>query len=203
MTMGQTTPRTDDHAPHGHGHSPYCGRCLWDRPALHGGPTPTRVTTDAPCPSCGTLLRPSPRTDRRGVARITALTGVVGMGAPWHRRTRINCLDACLNAADGHRPTRVCVPRVEPVRPERRRDLLPRVPRSSINTGPARVSSPLQACSAGADTTGMGRRKGKVLRRGTRPRPAKGSTLSPSASFFLRNAGAPTDTSLYRIRLYT
>ncbi len=81
MTMGQTTPRTDDHAPHGHGHSPYCGRCLWDRPALHGGPTPTRVTTDAPCPSCGTLLRPSPRTDRRGVARITALTGVDGDGS--------------------------------------------------------------------------------------------------------------------------
>ena len=76
MTMGQTTPLTADHAPHGHGHGPYCGRCLWDRPALHGGPTPTRVTTDAPCPSCGTLLRPSPRTNRRGVARIRALTGV-------------------------------------------------------------------------------------------------------------------------------
>jgi len=81
MTMGQTTPRTDDHAPHGRGHGPYCGRCLWDRPALHDGPARARVTTDDPCPSCGTLLRPSPRTNRRGVARIRALTGVDGDGS--------------------------------------------------------------------------------------------------------------------------
>ncbi len=73
--MDHTTSLIDDHAYTWHGHGCYCGRCLRDRHAPRWDLTPLRVNRGVHCRSCGTLLRPSLRTEHSRLARIWALAG--------------------------------------------------------------------------------------------------------------------------------
>jgi len=65
----------NDHAYHWHGYGTYCGRCLRDCCAPHGGLTPLIDIKGVQCRACGRLLRSSHAPDHTGLARIRALTG--------------------------------------------------------------------------------------------------------------------------------